>query len=137
MRVLSVAMVAGAALLALIVTCAGCKAATVGLENLACDPQGGCLPGYACDQQTNTCVPIGLQDGPGPQQDTQTQDSGRQDGGQDAGAPTLVPYESLSAGGARLTSPNYKLDVFVAPVAPAGTGVSTTYRVRLGPEPKR
>jgi hypothetical protein len=114
-----------------------CKAATVSLDNLACDAGGGCVAGYVCQVATNTCVPVTMnQDGNVVEQDG-NRDDGGDSGGNDSGPPTIVPHQSVTAGGARRTSPNYTLDVFVAPVAPSGAASSTNYKVRLGPEPTR
>jgi hypothetical protein len=43
------------------------------------------------------------------------------------------PYQCETAGGAVLTSDNYRLEVFVAPVRPIGNLSSTNYRLKLGP----
>jgi hypothetical protein len=47
------------------------------------------------------------------------------------GAP--VPFTSLTSGGARFTSPSYRLEVFIAPVGPTGKLSSTNHEIRLGP----
>lgn len=52
------------------------------------------------------------------------------DGG---GAGGGTPFTAETAGGSRLTSPNYRLELFVAPVRPVGKATSTNYEFKLGP----
>ena len=42
-------------------------------------------------------------------------------------------FETESAGGAKISSEHYKLEIFVAPARPVGSGSSTNYKVKLGP----
>ena len=52
----------------------------------------------------------------------------------DAGAPTVqTPFQLTTAGGDYLVSPNFRLQVFVAPARPVGHAASPGYRARLGP----
>ena len=50
----------------------------------------------------------------------------------DSTAPPL-PFTSNTAGGQTLTSPNYTLELYVAPVEPVGKRTSTNYELHLGP----
>jgi hypothetical protein len=55
------------------------------------------------------------------------------DAGDDGPTWGLTPFEVESAGGAKLDSTNFKLEVFVAPVRPVGDIWSTNYKFKLGP----
>ncbi|MFH1437005.1 MAG: hypothetical protein ABIJ56_14950 [Pseudomonadota bacterium] len=45
----------------------------------------------------------------------------------------VQPFLSETAGGASLSSANYKLELFVAPVRPVGSTSSASYNLKLGP----
>jgi hypothetical protein len=53
----------------------------------------------------------------------------------DGGGPgrTYIPFEAETSGGARISSTNYNLEVFIAPVRPVGNVSSTNYNLKLGP----
>ena len=56
------------------------------------------------------------------------------DAGHDAGgAEQMYPSKSVTSGGGSVSSENYRLKLFIAPVRPVGTTSSPNYRVRLGP----
>ena len=50
-----------------------------------------------------------------------------------AGTGGGTPFKAETSGGARLTSPNYELELFIAPVRPVGNPSSTNYNLKLGP----
>lgn len=64
---------------------------------------------------------------------------GQPDAGVDAAAdaatvdPQAIPGRSFTAGGATVSSENYRLKLFVAPVQPTGRTQSASYRLQLGP----
>ena len=53
----------------------------------------------------------------------------------DGGGPgrTYIPFETETSGGAKISSTNYNLEVFIAPVRPVGSVSSTNYNLKLGP----
>jgi len=53
--------------------------------------------------------------------------------GEEVAPPTVQPFETESAGGAVLTSANYKMELFVAPARPVGSTSSASYKMKLGP----
>lgn len=42
-------------------------------------------------------------------------------------------FKSLTSGGARISSDNYRMDLFIAPIHPVGTVSSTNYTIKYGP----
>ncbi|MBI5479545.1 MAG: hypothetical protein HY906_11845 [Deltaproteobacteria bacterium] len=55
------------------------------------------------------------------------------DAGGDAGVIHAKPFTSETAGGATVSSANYRVTLFIAPAVPVGSTQSTNYRVGLGP----
>lgn len=64
---------------------------------------------------------------------------GQPDAGMDAAVdaapvhPEAIPGRSFTAGGASVSSENYRLRLFVAPAQPTGRTRSASYRLQLGP----
>ncbi len=79
-----------------------------------------------------TDVPMdGIEDVPG---DTPT-DTPTDVEDDDGGGPgrTYIPFEAETSGGAKISSTNYNLELFIAPVRPVGNVSSTNYNFKLGP----
>ena len=51
----------------------------------------------------------------------------------DGGVATASPFVSETAGGGRLTSETYRLELFVTPSRPVGAASTNSYRLTLGP----
>ena len=53
----------------------------------------------------------------------------------DGGGPgrIYIPFHAETSGGAKISSTNYELELFIAPVRPVGTVSSTNYNLKLGP----
>jgi len=49
------------------------------------------------------------------------------------GPDTVTPFIAGTSGGARLSSPGYSLELFIAPVGPVGGTSSTNFDLKLGP----
>lgn len=69
-----------------------------------CDRDADCPPGHYCSEYT--CLPV------------------------EAGVPGT---HTFTAGGASLSSENYRFELFIAPVCPVGDLHSANHRLRLGP----
>jgi hypothetical protein len=46
---------------------------------------------------------------------------------------TMHPFMTETSGGGRMTSPGYRLELFIGPVRPVGLCASDNYSVKLGP----
>lgn len=46
---------------------------------------------------------------------------------------TMHPFLAETSGGGRMTSPGYRLELFIGPVRPVGLCASDNYGVKLGP----
>lgn len=57
------------------------------------------------------------------------------DAGAQPDAQSVAPFEMLTSGGARVSTTQHRLDVFVAPTVPVGAVETSKYRVNLGPGP--
>lgn len=75
----------------------------------------------------------GVTDQPGDQAGDQPGDAAEDAPGEEVAPPTVQPFETESAGGAVLTSANYKMELFVAPARPVGSTSSASYKMKLGP----
>jgi hypothetical protein len=53
--------------------------------------------------------------------------------GDGGGSASASRFLSETAGGARLESASYRMELFVAPVRQTGGGTSTNYKLQLGP----
>jgi hypothetical protein len=53
----------------------------------------------------------------------------------DGGGPgrTYRPFHATTSGGAKASSTNYELELFIAPTMPVGSGTSTNYNLKIGP----
>ena len=53
----------------------------------------------------------------------------------DGGGPgrTYRPFQAFTSGGAKASSTNYELELFISPVMPVGSGTSTNYDLKAGP----
>jgi hypothetical protein len=58
------------------------------------------------------------------------------DAGADAGG-RAHPSQSLTSGGGSVSSANYRIELFIAPVRPVGSVSSPNYRIKLGPASAR
>jgi hypothetical protein len=94
---------------------------------------GGSSPAVQQDAAVNQDTGGGQHD-TAPQTDAGGDGAVQQDGGQeDGGVQTAQGFVSETAGGNRITSSNYRLELFVAPVRPVGAGQSSNYKLQLGP----
>jgi hypothetical protein len=108
-------------------------AATSLLVASACDCAGG--PGYqpldvAIDTgaEVETDVPLDGADVPDAAPDGPIDSVG-----DEAPPPRAVPFQAVTSGGGRSVSEHYRLEVFIAPVPPVGSGSSEGYAADLGP----
>ena len=95
---------------------------------LCCAACGGSATSNGQDAATDGGPPHDV----GPPGDGAT-DGPAGDAGGDAGTPHKPPFMSETAGGATVSSANYRVTVFVAPTVPVGAAQSMNYRVGLGP----
>jgi hypothetical protein len=100
---------------------------------VACGGHSGSNP-----QDGGTDLAVQQDTGPpgedGPPGDALTPDGGGDGPQGDAGVRHARPFLAETAGGDSVSSTNYRLKVFIAPVAPVDETVTTTnYRLSLGP----
>jgi len=65
--------------------------------------------------------------------DARPHDGGGDGGAGDGSVAAAQRFSSETSGGARIESASYRLELFIAPVAPVGATRSASYKLQLGP----
>jgi len=110
-----------------------CKIGLVCKDGTCCRPicEGGECSNNGCDGSCVTCGgDIITDDGDGGGDQGADQDGGITDGGDEERA---RQFQSITSGGAHLSSGHYRLDLFIAPLHPVGSRSSPNYRINYGP----